>query len=36
MKGDSPEDAIEEFLGMPALEEDKGEWCVIVFAASTD
>lgn len=28
MKVDNPEEAIEEFLGMPALEEEKGDWCV--------
>ncbi|KAK0510289.1 hypothetical protein JMJ35_007683 [Cladonia borealis] len=26
MKVDNPEEAIEEFLGMPALEEEKGDW----------
>lgn len=26
MKTDSPEEAIEEFLGVPALEEEKGDW----------
>lgn len=26
MKGDSPEEAIEEFLGVPALEPEKGDW----------
>ncbi|MCJ1308296.1 hypothetical protein MMC25_001949 [Agyrium rufum] len=26
MKGDNPEEAIEEFLGLPALEEEKGDW----------
>jgi COP9 signalosome complex subunit 2 len=26
IKADSPEDAIEEFLGVPALEEGKGDW----------
>jgi hypothetical protein len=28
MKADSPEDAIAEFLGVPALEEEKGDWWV--------
>ncbi len=28
MKADNPEEAIEEFLGVPALEDEKGEWCV--------
>jgi len=26
MKADNPEDAIEEFLAVPALEEQKGDW----------
>jgi COP9 signalosome complex subunit 2 len=26
MKIDTPEEAIDEFLGIPALEEEKGEW----------
>ena len=26
MKGDNPEEAIEEFLGVPGLEEEKGDW----------
>ena len=26
MKADNPDEAIEEFLGMPALEQDKGDW----------
>jgi len=26
MKVDSPEDAIEEFLSVPALEKEKGDW----------
>ena len=26
MKGDNPEEAIEEFLGVPALEPEKGDW----------
>ncbi|KAF2720346.1 CSN2 COP9 signalosome complex [Polychaeton citri CBS 116435] len=26
MKADSPEEAIEEFLGVPALEQEKGDW----------
>ena len=28
MKADNPEEAIEEFLGMPAMEEEKGDWWV--------
>lgn len=26
MKADNPEEAVEEFLGVPALEEEKGDW----------
>jgi COP9 signalosome complex subunit 2 len=26
MKAEAPEEAIEEFLGVPALEEEKGDW----------
>lgn len=26
IKADQPEEAIEEFLGVPALEEEKGDW----------
>lgn len=26
MKVDNPQEAIEEFLGLPALEEEKGDW----------
>ena len=26
MKGDNPDEAIDEFLGMPAMEEEKGDW----------
>ena len=28
MKGDNPDEAIQEFLGMPALEDEKGDWSV--------
>lgn len=28
MKVDNPGDAIQEFLGMPALEDEKGDWLV--------
>lgn len=28
MKVDNPDEAIQEFLGMPALEEEKGDWLV--------
>ena len=26
MKAEAPEEAIEEFLGVPALEQEKGDW----------
>jgi len=26
MKADNPAEAIDEFLGLPALEEEKGDW----------
>jgi COP9 signalosome complex subunit 2 len=26
LKADAPEEAIDEFLGVPALEEEKGDW----------
>ena len=26
MREDNPEDAITEFLGLPAMEEEKGDW----------
>lgn len=29
MKVDNPEEAIDEFLGVPALEEEKGDWYVL-------
>lgn len=29
MKGDSPEEAITEFLALPGLEEEKGDWSVL-------
>ena len=29
MKVDNPDEAIDEFLGMPAMEEEKGDWCVL-------
>ena len=28
MKPDNPNEAIQEFLGMPALEDEKGDWSV--------
>ena len=29
MKATNPEEAIEEFLGVPALEQEKGDWFVL-------
>lgn len=29
MKADNPEEAIEEFLGVPALEGEKGDWYIL-------
>jgi len=26
MKADNPDEAIEEFLGLPAMEDEKGDW----------
>lgn len=34
MKADNPKEAIEEFLGLPTLEEEKGDW--LVCFPSTD
>lgn len=34
MKADNPEDAIPEFLGVPALEEEKGDWYVADLVVS--
>ena len=28
MKAENPEEAVEEFLGLPALEDEKGDWYV--------
>ena len=28
MKAENQEEAIEEFLGLPAAEQEKGDWCV--------
>ena len=41
MKGDNPDEAIQEFLGMPALEDEKGDWSVsrelgLEFGKDTD
>ncbi len=29
VKGDNPDEAIEEFLGLPAMEDEKGDWLVL-------
>ncbi len=29
MKADNPDEALQEFLGMPALEDEKGDWSVL-------
>jgi hypothetical protein len=29
MKVDNPEEAVDEFLGVPALEPEKGDWWVV-------
>jgi COP9 signalosome complex subunit 2 len=29
MKVDNPEEAVDEFLGVPTLEPEKGDWCVL-------
>jgi len=36
MKGDNPEEAIDEFLGVPALEEEKGDWYAAVRQLAYD
>lgn len=41
MKADNPDEAILEFLGMPALEDEKGDWLVLrkvrlAFGEDTD
>lgn len=41
MKADNSDEAIQEFLGMPALEDEKGDWLVprhlgLEFALDTD
>ena len=41
MKTDNPDEAIQEFLGMPALEDEKGDWSVpgtidLGYAVNTD
>lgn len=35
MKADNPTDAITEFLGLPALEQEKGDWSVSPRAQAT-
>ena len=30
MKVDNPDEAIDEFLGLPGLEQEKGDWLVVV------
>jgi COP9 signalosome complex subunit 2 len=27
MKVENPEEAVDEFLGLPPMEQDKSEWC---------
>lgn len=34
MKADNPDEAIEEFLGVPVLEEEKGDWYAHQFQGS--
>lgn len=41
MKADNPDEAVQEFLGMPAMEDEKGDWLVpsktgLEFAIDTD
>jgi len=31
MKADNPEEAVVEFLGLPPMEQDKSEWCVVGY-----
>ena len=31
IKVDNPEEAIDEFLGIPAMEEEKGDWYALVL-----
>ena len=35
MKVDNPSEAIEEFLGLPALEEEKGDWYGLIVLIDT-
>lgn len=34
IKADNPEEAINEFSEVPALEEEKGDWCASIISAS--
>lgn len=36
LKGDDPEAAIDEFLGVPALEDEKGDWYAALHAGSLE
>jgi hypothetical protein len=36
LKVDNPEEAIDEFLGVPALEEEKGDWYVPLLLSAKD
>lgn len=31
MKADNPDEAIDEFLGVPGLESEKGDWYVVLL-----
>lgn len=33
IKVDNPEEAIDEFLGVPALEQDKGDWYIYILSS---
>lgn len=35
MKADNPDEAIDEFLGLPAMEQEKGDWFVHRFKAGS-
>jgi COP9 signalosome complex subunit 2 len=35
MKATNPEEAVEEFLGVPALEQEKGDWFVLSLQFKT-
>ena len=36
IKVDNPEEAIDEFLGIPAMEEEKGDWYVFCLYGQLD